>query len=157
MNGDERGMNRDVPGVAELTGPAAGQVIEAALQAGVDARFLVTGASMAPRIRSGDTVTVRPAAASSVRVGDVVFCRRGDGPGYLMHRVLLRRRVSGRRVLRTKGDALLSLDPLVRDEHLLGIVVADASGRGVSSRWIAWCGLIRVFGCAIRNRLRRVR
>lgn len=148
-------MDGVLPGAAELTGPEAGQVIEAALQAGADARFLVTGASMAPRIRSGDTVTVRPARADEVRVGDVVFYRRADGAGYIMHRVLLRQSVAGRCVLRTKGDALLSLDPPVPEECVLGCVVKDGAGRDASSRWLAWRGLIRVIACAARNRVRR--
>lgn len=138
----------------ELAGPEAGQLLEAVLESGADARFRVSGASMAPLIRDGDTVRVRRVAAGDIRVGDVAFCRREDEAGYVMHRVLLRRCIAGRWVLRTKGDALRGLDPPVSEDRVLGRVVEDGAGRNASSKWRALRGLVRVCGYAFRNRLR---
>ena len=97
---------------------------------------------MAPVIRSGDVVTVRPASVEDIRLGDIVFYRRSDGPGHVLHRVLCKRRRAGEWMLRTKGDALRGLDPPVAGDQVLGRSVSGAS------RARAWWGLIRVCGCA---------
>ncbi|OQA29038.1 MAG: Peptidase S24-like protein [Verrucomicrobia bacterium ADurb.Bin345] len=136
-------MQMDEQNAAEvLSGSEAGQLVEAALASGADARFEVGGASMAPTIGPGDVVTVRPASAEDIRVGDVVFYRRSDGSGHVLHRVLWKRHTAGKWVLRTKGDALRSLDPPVAGDQVLGRSTTGAS------RARAWRGLIRVCGYA---------
>ncbi len=45
------------------------------LRAGRQAKLRVHGNSMLPQIRSGQKVTLEPATASSVAVGDAVLCR----------------------------------------------------------------------------------
>jgi signal peptidase I len=84
----------------------------------------VTGGSMAPILRDGDTVTLRRADASAVRPGDIVFYRRAAGPGVL-HRVIRRRRLrDGRLLFQTMGDALCTPEQPFDQEALLGMAVA---------------------------------
>jgi signal peptidase I len=131
----------------ELTGPAAGEVIEAALQAGADARFKVTGSSMIPTIYPGEVVTIRPVDPADVRQGDIVFYRRENESGHILHRVLWKRRSSNGWVFRTKGDGVWSLDPPVTGAGIMGRTLGGAS------RLRAWREVVCVCGYAFRNRM----
>jgi hypothetical protein len=66
----------------------------AKLQRGEAVTIRPRGTSMEPKVHDGQEVTLRPATASDVRVGDIVLCRVG-GNEYL-HLV---KAVSGERVL----------------------------------------------------------
>ncbi len=81
--------------------------------------FLYRGLSMWPCFQEGDLLEVKPVTPESVRVGDCVILRVGDGQ-HLAHRV-----VEVRNGLRTRGDALArSDDREAGAPQLLGRVVA---------------------------------
>lgn len=79
------------------------------------------GASMLPAIFPGDTLEIRKRDFEQIRVGDVVL---STNKGRLCtHRVAREEIRSGRRVLITRGDALLSDDEqLVGQGEFLGCV-----------------------------------
>jgi hypothetical protein len=80
----------------------------------VDVRPL--GGSMRGRIESGQRVTLAPARAADVRVGDAVFVRwRG---GYLLH--LVKRREGSRLLI---GNNLGRVNGWVEGDAVLGRVV----------------------------------
>lgn len=84
----------------------------------------VGGASMAPFIRTGDVVTLRP--CERARLGDVVA--RLAGPD----RLLVHRVVTGGEPPLTRGDSAHEPDPPLSPGELLGRVWAvERAGRGV--------------------------
>ncbi|HOX04966.1 MAG TPA: S24 family peptidase [Planctomycetota bacterium] len=90
------------------------------LRASGELRLVVLGTSMAPTIRPGDSVVMRPLDGAP-RVGDVVVYARG---GRLWcHRVLL----PGRATI-TKGDARGRPDPPVATADLIGRAIALQRG-----------------------------
>lgn len=130
-------------------------LFEGILSRGFDLRVRVTGRSMSSALRSGEVVTVRKAAAASLRTGDLVLFRHKTG-GLMLHRVLYKRRMrDGAVTLRTKGDALKSLDRPVRQDDVLGRVYKiEREGRDGrrkhialnSLRWVGFNRLIAVKG-----------
>jgi hypothetical protein len=92
-------------------------------------RLQARGESMAPLLRDGEAVLVRPVPPELIGRGDVVLFV-ADG-GYLMHRVI--GSAAGGRLLMTKGDALPWADPPVEASALVGRVVARQAGGG----WVA--------------------
>jgi len=85
-------------------------------------RILVQGGSMAPALRSGDTVTVVHRPISTIAVGDIVaFEDKGE---VTVHRV--RYRIS--KGLITVGDANILLDEPVCEEQLLGVATERLRG-----------------------------
>ncbi len=85
-------------------------------------RLQVSGASMLPSVWPGDVVTICNSQLCEVRRGDIVLFYRDRR--FFMHRVL---DVSADRLL-TRGDSVISPDPPVRSDELLGRVVSIASG-----------------------------
>ena len=85
-------------------------------------RLRVVGDSMAPLLRPGDAVIVRPTCAENLQRGDVVAVRRGGQ--VISHRVV---EVGGGR-WRTKGDNSHRLDPQAPGEALVGQVIAIERG-----------------------------
>lgn len=89
-------------------------------------RLQVVGDSMAPLLRAGDAVLVRPVPPQALHPGDLVAVRRGEQ--VITHR-LIGREAGG---WRTKGDNRHALDPPVAAGALLGRVVAvERAGRRV--------------------------
>ncbi len=102
------------------------------LSAGKCVTFASLGKSMAPFIRDGDSITVRPCSADEVRFGDVIlYSMSVDGISRCMrvHRFIKRRDGDGKYVLLTKGDAAATLDAPVDRWQVLGKVVAIRKGR----------------------------
>ena len=83
-----------------------------------EVRLRVTGSSMLPSVQPGDVLTIRRCVMSAVESGAIVLCTR-DGRLFA-HRVVSRRNTH----LVTRGDALEWQDPPVRQDQLLGRVVA---------------------------------
>jgi len=99
----------------------------AALSAGILGRggafcFRARGASMAPFIRDGDTLTVRPTAAAALRPGDVILYPT-QGERLAAHRVTGRRVDGNRVILVVRGDAATGPGEAVAAERVLGRVV----------------------------------
>jgi len=100
------------------------RLVRELLGEGLAVRLRVAGKSMEPYVADGDLITLRSVTPHALRLGNLVF---SQGPGLppILHRVVSRRRQQDRSwVIRTKGDALRTLDAPVRAEHIVGKVVA---------------------------------
>lgn len=85
---------------------------------------VMTTDSMAPALRTGDLVLVRPVPAAELTPGDVILLpHRGPGPNKL-HRLVGFETHGGRRCIATKGDNELLAD--LWDEP---VAVEDVLGR----------------------------
>jgi ribosomal protein S18 acetylase RimI-like enzyme len=113
--------------VLSLGGPDLADLSTGILGQGGTFCFRARGASMAPFIRDGDTLTVQPVASEGLRVGDVALYR-ADGERLAAHR-LTGRRVDGDCVtFVARGDAATGPGEAVRAEHVLGRVVRVQRG-----------------------------
>lgn len=100
--------------------PAAfGALCASLLAEGLSVRFVASGTSMAPGIRSGEAVTVEPPTREPLRAGEVVLYRRADG-ALALHRVLRVRVHCGRRLCLLGGDAPRARCEEVGLESVLG-------------------------------------
>lgn len=83
-------------------------------------RLEVTGLSMLPSVRPGDTLFIERRRMREIAAGDIVlFARQGK---LVAHRVLCKTTVGGVLHAITRGDALLSPDDPVSPTELLGSV-----------------------------------
>jgi signal peptidase I len=89
-------------------------------------RFRAQGGSMMPVIERGDIVTVVPADAGNLRVGDVVLYQSGSIA--VVHRMLMQYSRGGSTWLLTKGDAMPEADSPVEAGRLIGRVVSIERG-----------------------------
>jgi len=90
-------------------------------------RFRVASWSMYPTLRKGDRLTVEPASATSLQVGDVILYHHCGQ--LICHRVVaLDTAEPGTRII-TKGDAAVGCDVPLLPDQVLGRVV------GVRSSW----------------------
>jgi len=121
------------------------------LRDGVAVRFRAHGASMAPLVRDGDVLLVRPVAASSLRVGDVVLC--ASGPGCVAaHRVVRMEDGAEGPCFTVQGDAVAQPDGVIPPAQIYGRVVAiERGGTSISLDRPA----MRLFGRAAALRSRR--
>jgi len=111
------------------------------LRKGYRMRFRAKGSSMWPTIRSGEAITVEPAATPEVKLKDIVLYR--NGRGVTGHRVVLVANRDGERVLLARGDADQGAGEPVAAEQILGRVVAverdgrciDLAGRGAKGKY----------------------
>lgn len=78
------------------------------LIAGAKGYSVITN-SMAPSIKKGEVVFVKPVNFNSLQNNDIVTVAFGDGSGYFTHRITAIDYEAG--VIRTKGDANQSEDP----------------------------------------------
>jgi signal peptidase I len=138
----------------DLAQPEALDRLADLLANGAAVRVVVTGDSMRPFLRGGETVTLRRVNPAAIRCGDLVLCRQTSGK-LLLHRVV--RILRGRGLparFQTQGDALWTLDEPVTSEQALGRVAAvERDGAFVdltATRWL-------IYGCCIVvfQRLRR--
>ncbi len=87
-------------------------------------RFVVTGSSMLPFIRTGDTLTVTPVVKySKLRVGDVIVYQSTD-KRLFVHRIVSKKKKNGQIQLYTRGDATFGYKEKIKEEQLLGRVVS---------------------------------
>jgi predicted N-acetyltransferase YhbS len=97
------------------------------LRQGGSFQFRARGASMTPFIRDGDLLTIEPADAAGLEIGDVVLYRtRRDRT--VAHRVVGRTIEGGTLVLETRGDARLTSDGPVPADDILGRAVRGQRG-----------------------------
>lgn len=95
------------------------------------ASLRVTGTSMWPALWPGDTVEIRAAQLEQIETGALAAFTRDDR--IFIHRVV--RKAHGSRTLITRGDALSTEDPPVRQSELLGIAsVTEKVARTFLSR-----------------------
>ncbi len=95
-----------------------------ALKSGHTMRYKALGGSMAPFIKDGSVLTVKP--NKRIFIGDIILYKGGGG--LIAHRVIRKRKVGGRAFLITKGDNLGYRDALVSSSEILGKVVVMESG-----------------------------
>lgn len=115
---------RRSPAVASV----AGHLIADLLGRGVEVRVRVTGESMRPLLRGGELATVVRVPASSLRLGDLVLWRSGEGQ-LVLHRIV---RISGEGEggrFWTRGDALAACDESFAADQVLGRVSRVAGAR----------------------------
>ena len=111
-----------------LRGTELAPLLEGQLRQGVSCRFRVTGSSMYPFVRPGDVVTVSPAGADGVRLGDIVACAKPGGGGMVLHRVVGRRA----ELLHIKGDNVRVPDGWVPAANAMGLAAGiERRGRPV--------------------------
>lgn len=141
MSGADRGEG------APATRVSAGwiELARSHLRAGRPLRVRAEGGSMAPFLRAGRTVWVRPCAGEVLRRGDVVLYEAGSR--LVLHRL---RRVEGGWLL-PAGDAHRRADGWVRREAVLGRV-ERRRGDALIARLGPW--LARAARGAIRVRRR---
>ena len=112
------------------TGPISGRIKQEVLKhwaaSGEPRTIRVSGNSMLPFLRDGDTVLIEP-RGGGVIPGDIVVYFMGDV--LLIHRAVRITRDLNGLVLRTKGDFGVSLDPgPVSEADLIGKAVAVRRG-----------------------------
>lgn len=91
-----------------------------------DMACLVLGGSMLPFLSHKDLVWLRPVTAAELKFGDIVVFHQ-DG-GRVIHRFMRRKRMDGREVLITKGDAVDHGDPPVLPNQVVAKVVRVDKG-----------------------------
>ena len=89
------------------------------LKKGHTMKYRALGGSMAPFIKNGSILSVKP--NEKIVVGDIIL--HGSNENFVCHRVIGKRRTNGKCFFVTKGDNLSYRDPLVSPVELLGKVV----------------------------------
>ena len=113
---------------ASLPGPEFLGLARAVLGRGASFRFRASGGSMAPFIREGDLLTIRPLADNAPHLGDIVAFIHPDRERLTVHRIIGRR--NGACLLR--GDNASRPDGWVPWTKVLGrLETADRRGRRV--------------------------
>lgn len=101
------------------------------LENGYGVRFRPGGFSMHPTIRDGETVTVEPVCAESVRRGDILLYRNESR--VIAHRVVgIRSAENSGLIFTLRGDSLAACDAPIGAEQILGrIVSVERAGREI--------------------------
>ena len=116
-------------------------------------RFRAAGSSMFPTIRNGETITVEPAPAATLAVGDIAFYRTERG--VTAHRVVATGGVG--KTLLARGDAPGSETEAVEPDWILGKVVAiERGGRSIDPAGRTTKMTNFMLQCASRARRRAV-
>ena len=118
------------------------------LGAGTTVRFEAHGASMAPLVRDGDVLAVRPADPGSIRLGDLVLVTDEHGRP-LVHRVI--RRTTGREGIRftVQGDQVSRPDGVIPAAQVYGrVTTIERAGACIevnrpSLRVLGWAAALR--------------
>ena len=93
-------------------------IAESILTENTNIKIPVTGDSMSPLLRTGDTIYVEPVKAGDLSAGDIlVYKTRGNMVAHRLVRVL---RSSGRCMFLTKGDTFSFIDSPVRESDIIG-------------------------------------
>ncbi len=102
-----------------LTAKELRDLAESVLSKGASFRFKARGFSMAPFIMDGDVITVVPAKRGSIGFGQLVAFTHPLTGKLVIHRLL----GGSRGVHIVKGDNILSIDGLIPERNILGIVI----------------------------------
>ena len=93
------------------------------LNMGLSLRVKVTGRSMQPFLRGGETVTIKKVPCSELRIGDLIFFDSSAGSPVL-HRIVRKRMSDGDKLtFQTRGDGLLAFDEETHEDNVLGKVL----------------------------------
>ncbi len=92
------------------------------LRQGKSLRFQAHGSSMAPLLRDGDILLVKPADPSAIRIGDIILCSMSSSC-VVVHRVIQKRSTSKGISFLIQGDQKQESDGWVQEEKIFGQVV----------------------------------
>jgi signal peptidase I len=121
------------------------------LSAGHSARFLASGDSMYPAIRSGDYLNIVPCAASELRRGDIVLATMKRG--LTAHRIVRISERNGSQQIITRGDNSLRSDRPIGAADILGRVVQAEQSTNIRKTGPESATIIR-FAAVLVRRLR---
>jgi polysaccharide export outer membrane protein len=97
-------------------------VAESILRNNINMKIPVTGDSMSPVLRTGDSIYVEPVTAEDLSAGDIlVYKTEGNMVAHRLIRIL---RSNGKFMFLTKGDTFSSADRLLKESDLIGRVYA---------------------------------
>ena len=82
----------------------------------------VSGKSMHPLIKQGDSIRIEKCAPGALAIGDIITFKKDAA--YFTHRVLWVKKKDNSIILITKGDNEINVDPLVSPNHIVGKAVA---------------------------------
>ncbi len=74
------------------------------LRSGRGFRFRACGSSMHPVIRNGDIISIKPADAKSIQIGEIAFCVPVPGR-VVVHRVSAKRQIAGGLRIEIRGES----------------------------------------------------
>jgi signal peptidase I len=129
----------------ETSGPIGSDLAAEVVRRFGTLRLRVTGGSMAPGVRPGDTLVVQSCGLGEVSAGEIVVYRRTGR--LVVHRVTGYAMQSGERHLLTRGDRARGIDLPVSSMEFLGRVcslhrdtmtVPAATDRNLIERMISW-------------------
>jgi signal peptidase I len=107
----------------------------------------VSGSSMEPNIRDGDTLSLRRVPAERLRLGDVAVFYLPGWSRPVAHRVIWKRRRGGSLRVYAKGDAL-PLAEYFTEDALVGRVDGVRRGEAEMHGWRRASLLRALWGCA---------
>jgi signal peptidase I len=91
------------------------------LNRGLILRVKATGRSMAPFLTGGEILTIKKVPGTHLYPGDLLLYKTCDG-FLILHRIVEKKLNGNTYSIRTKGDALISLDVPVIEDSILGKV-----------------------------------
>jgi hypothetical protein len=115
--------------VISIHDPGALELVRSLLRQGIAVRIRVSGISMQPLLKSGETVEIAPLAAIPPQLGEIIFLLDRQGSP-LVHRLIWRRSQNGAPHLLTKGDACACFDGFIPAEQAAGRVLRIISPGG---------------------------
>lgn len=141
----------------DLRNPQCLGLVNSLLDKGFLVRLEVTGQSMRPFLQGGERVTLAPAHPARLRLGDlVVHLDPFDAP--VLHRIVYRKTIAGRRVFCVQGDGLGYQDEPFAEDRIMGKAVAiEWPGRPRKINLESPCWQVRNFIIACLSRLRQPR
>jgi signal peptidase I len=120
-------------------------LIREKLGGGKEITLRVSGKSMCPLIKQGDSIRIERCAAQALSLGDIITFKR-DGT-YFTHRLLGVVKRGGSIRLITKGDNEINTDPLVSPHQILGrVAVIQKKNRTLYLKTPFWRFMNRLLG-----------
>lgn len=92
------------------------------LKNNINMKIPVTGDSMSPVLRTGDSIYVEPVKSEDLSAGDILVYRTEGS--MVAHRLIRILRSNGKFMFLTKGDTFSSSDGLLKESELIGRVYA---------------------------------
>ena len=92
------------------------------LEKGISLHVKVTGRSMSPYLKGGETLTIRKVQPESLKKGDLIFFKDQSGHPVLHRIVRIESKEGTRYIFQTKGDGTHAFDDPVSEDALIGKV-----------------------------------
>lgn len=127
-----------------MTHPNWTELLEFRTSAGKPITIPVFGVSMAPMIRTGDTVTIQPCSADQLKIGDVIAYIQEQT--VIVHRLVKIKLSEGKRLLCQKGDNLTGWGWLTEDQLIGKAVYIQRSDTIADMNTPVWMLVNRMMG-----------